>query len=168
MSPEDLKINYLSSRTIKRIVMPVNVRNIEMMLWKLVFKYQLGRVARTEPREFFRLPIQCLKCARSSKAVDSHDRNIPAPCQDQGSASRVELIGNCFLSQNKKQFKAFCFLYIRTKPPQNLSNLECEDLPISQDKLATVDLPVPGSNSHFLILMQGHPPLEGLDFPCSN
>lgn len=150
--------------------MPVNVGNIDMMLWKLVFKYQLGRVARTEPREFFRLPIPCLKCTRSSKAeskVDLHDRNIPAPCRDQGSASRVELIGNCFLTQNKKQFKAFCFFYIRTKPPQNLSNLECEDLPISQDKLATVDLPVPGSNSHFLILMQGHPPLEGWISPAA-
>lgn len=109
--------------------MPVSVGDIEMMLWKFVFKYQLGRVARREPREFFRLLMQCLKCAGSSKAdraVDSHNRKIPAPCQDQGSAFRVELVGNSFLSQNKKQFKAFCFFYIRTKPPQNLSNPESE------------------------------------------
>lgn len=150
--------------------MPVSVGDIEMMLWKFVFKYQLGRVARREPRELFRLFMQCLDCAGSSKAdgaVDSHGRKIPAPCQDQGSASRVELIGNSFLSQNKKQFKAFCFFYIRTKPPQNLSNPDSEDLPITQDKVATVDLPVPGSNSHLLILMQGHPPLQGWISPAA-
>lgn len=148
----------------------LNAGDIEMMLRKFVCKYQLGKAHRREQREFFRSPIWCLKCARSSETEDLSrnipipwDRKIPAPCQDQGS----ELVGNYFL-RIKSLLKYFAFSTSGQNPHQTFLNLECEDLPITQGKVATVDLPVPASNSSFPHPHAGPPTTAGLDFPCSN
>lgn len=150
--------------------MTVSVENIQAMIWKasLFSSISSEGVARRETEGNFsaadyRLPIQCLKCARRAKAnraTYQHYSNIQSPlsrsrlyCSGLGWQEIVSSV------RMKSDLKAFCLFCIGTKTTQNLSNLESERLPNHQSE---IDRPL------WVCLFQGRVPIPSSSYGATH